>query len=150
MHPPHLHLRFRVALGFVLTCRLTHLRMPDAIPIRRISGLPPASFRFHLAMDTLAIGYVLGATSCTRDFHPLERAHAGRTTTNPRDHLVSGAIDLGKPGSVLLSLEIQPTIIGPKAFHCPVRNGKEWYHFGMAARLRALSVRCCAPAKRIS
>ena len=54
--------------------------MPDAIPIRRISGLPPASFRFHLAMDTLAIGCVLGATSCTRDFHPLERAHAGRTT----------------------------------------------------------------------
>ena len=53
--------------------------MPDAISIRRISGLPPASFRFHLAMDTLAIGYVLGATSCTRDFHPLERAHAGRT-----------------------------------------------------------------------
>ena len=32
-----------------------------------------------------------------------------------------------KPGSVLLSLEIQPTIIGPEAFHCPVRNGKEWY-----------------------
>ena len=44
-----------------------------------------------------------------------------------------------KPGSVLLSLEIQPTIIGPEAFHCPVRNGKEWYHFGMAAGQRALT-----------
>ena len=32
----------------------------------------------------------------------------------------------GEPGNVLLSLEIQPTIIGAKAFHCPVRNGKEW------------------------
>ena len=29
--------------------------------------------------DTLALGYVLGATPCTRDFHPLERAHAERT-----------------------------------------------------------------------
>lgn len=43
---------------------------------------------------------------------------------------------MDKPGSDLLSLEIQPTIIGPEAFHCPVRNGKEWYHFGMAARQR--------------
>ena len=38
------------------------------------------------------------------------------------------------PGSVLLSLEIQPTIIGPKVFHGPVRNGKEWFRPGMAAR----------------
>lgn len=44
-----------------------------------------------------------------------------------------------KPGSVLLSLEIQPTIIGPEAFHCPVRNGKEWYRHGMAAGQSLLS-----------
>ena len=54
--------------------------MPDVVLVHRISGLPRASFRFHLAMDTLASGYALGATSCARDFHPLERAHAGRTT----------------------------------------------------------------------
>ena len=53
--------------------------MPDVVLVHRISGLPRASFRFHLAMDTLASGYALGATSCARDFHPLERAHAGRT-----------------------------------------------------------------------
>ena len=53
--------------------------MPDVVLVHRISGLPRASFRFHLAMDTLASGYVLGATPCARDFHPLERAHAGRT-----------------------------------------------------------------------
>ncbi|HAF65232.1 MAG TPA: hypothetical protein DCL09_04930, partial [Sutterella sp.] len=34
--------------------------------------------------DTLALGYVLGATPCTRDFHPLERAHAERTVSKPR------------------------------------------------------------------
>lgn len=76
----HLHLGFRVASGFILFGRLTHLRMPYAVSVRQVSGLPPASFRSRLAADTLALGYVLGATPCTRDFHPLERAHAERTT----------------------------------------------------------------------
>ena len=78
MYLLHLHLGFRVASGFILFCRLTHLRMPYAVSVRQVSGLPPASFRSRLAADTLALGYVLGATPCTRDFHPLERAHAER------------------------------------------------------------------------
>ena len=28
------------------------------------------------------------------------------------------------------------TIIGAKAFHCPVRDGKEWYHLAMVVRRR--------------
>ena len=56
--------------------------MPYAVSVRQVSGLPPASFRSRLAADTLALGYVLGATPCTRDFHPLERAHAERTKKN--------------------------------------------------------------------
>lgn len=79
MYLLHLHLWFRVALGFVLICRLAHHRMPHAVPVRKVSGLLTASFRFHLAVDTLAFSYALGATSCARDFHPLEHAHAGRT-----------------------------------------------------------------------
>ncbi|WP_143183126.1 hypothetical protein [Duodenibacillus massiliensis] len=79
----HLHLGFRVASGFILFGRLTHLRMPYAVSVRQVSGLPPASFRSRLAADTLALGYVLGATPCTRDFHPLERAHAERTNKSP-------------------------------------------------------------------
>ena len=39
-----------------------------------------------------------------------------------------------EPGNVLLSPEIQPTIIGAKAFHCPVRNGKEWDRLAMVTR----------------
>jgi hypothetical protein len=31
------------------------------------------------------------------------------------------------------------TIIGAKAFHCPVRDGKEWYHFAMVVRHKGLS-----------
>ena len=79
MYLLHLHLGFRVASGFILFSRLTHLQMPYAVSVRQVSGLPPASFRSRLAADTLALGYVLGATPCTRDFHPLERAHAERT-----------------------------------------------------------------------
>jgi hypothetical protein len=32
------------------------------------------------------------------------------------------------------------TIIGAKAFHCPVRDGKEWYHLAMVVRRNFLSV----------
>jgi hypothetical protein len=34
--------------------------MPNVISVRQTRSLPPASFRFHLTMDTLALGYVLG------------------------------------------------------------------------------------------
>ena len=30
------------------------------------------------------------------------------------------------------------TIIGAKAFHCPVRDGKEWYHLAMVVRRNGL------------
>ncbi|HJB04858.1 MAG TPA: hypothetical protein H9715_03800, partial [Candidatus Merdibacter merdigallinarum] len=39
----------------------------------------PASFRFHLTMDTLAFGYILPTTGRIRDFHPLETCAARRT-----------------------------------------------------------------------
>ena len=49
---------------------------------RGLVGSPhPASFRFHLTMDTLAFGYTLPATGRIRDFHPLETCAARRTTT---------------------------------------------------------------------
>ena len=70
IYPPHLHREFRIAWGFSLCCNLTHSHMPDAVPVRRTNGLPRASFRFHLTMDTLAFGYALGAIPCARDFHP--------------------------------------------------------------------------------
>ena len=48
---------------------------------RRLVGSPhPASFRFHLTMDTLAFGYILPTTGRIRDFNPLETCAARRTT----------------------------------------------------------------------
>ena len=54
---------------------------------------------------------------------------------NLRYHFDTGGFNC-EPDDVLLSLEIQPTIIGDKMFHCPVRNGKEWYHLSMVIRQR--------------
>ncbi len=62
IHLLHLHREFRVALDFSLLCNLTHSHMPDAVSVRQVDGLPRASFRFHLTMDTLASSYALGAT----------------------------------------------------------------------------------------
>ena len=57
------------------------------ISVRQTRDLPvvslfphPASFRFHLAMDTLAFGYILPTTGRIRDLHPLETCAAGRTS----------------------------------------------------------------------
>ena len=49
------------------------------IPVRRARVLPLPSFRFRLAADTLGFGYDLPTAGQSRDFHPLERALAGRT-----------------------------------------------------------------------
>ncbi|RGH08183.1 hypothetical protein DWW59_02330 [Firmicutes bacterium AF16-15] len=57
------------------------------ISVRQTRDLPvvslfphPASFRFHLTVDTLAFGYILPTTGRIRDFNPLETCAAGRTT----------------------------------------------------------------------
>ncbi|RGO24566.1 hypothetical protein DXB23_09305 [Dorea sp. OM02-2LB] len=57
------------------------------ISVRQTRDLPvvslfphPASFRFHLTMDTLAFGYILPTTGRIRDFNPLETCAAGRTS----------------------------------------------------------------------
>ena len=50
------------------------------IPVRQAKGLPTASFRFHLTMDTLAVQLCTSSLPTrTRDFHPLERAHGAQT-----------------------------------------------------------------------
>src|SRR5690606_15634091 len=40
-----------------------------AIPVRRASDLPAASFRFHLAMDTLAVRLTIPAAGLVEDLH---------------------------------------------------------------------------------
>ena len=53
----HLHHKPRIALDFVLPCKLVQLTYAlYAVSVRQAGILPPASFRFHLTMDTLAFG----------------------------------------------------------------------------------------------
>ncbi len=49
------------------------------ISVRQASDLPPASFRFPVTQDTLALGYILPAVGRIRGFHSLKHAPAGRT-----------------------------------------------------------------------
>ena len=109
IYPPHLHREFRIAWGFSFFGNLTHSHMPDAVPVRRTNGLPRASFRFHLTMDTLAFGYILPATGRIRDFHPLETC-AARRTTNKR------AVSQGHSSFIFLLVYI--FIIFPSVLPC--------------------------------
>ena len=54
------------------------------ISVRQASDLPPASFRFPVTQDTLALGYILPAVGRIGDFHPLKHAPAGRTKNSGR------------------------------------------------------------------
>jgi len=49
------------------------VRVPQAV------HLPPISFGFSLAADTLTIGYSRRSPAPAPDFHRVDNAHAGRT-----------------------------------------------------------------------
>ena len=53
--------------------------MPDVISVRQTGSLPPASFRFPVAGDTLALSYALGTTYPCSGLSPVRlrpcRAH---------------------------------------------------------------------------
>ena len=66
------------ALPSCMTLYEISVRQTRDLPV--VSLFPhPASFRFHLTMDTLAFGYILPTTGWIRDFNPLETCAAGRT-----------------------------------------------------------------------
>ncbi|MCQ4836157.1 hypothetical protein NE556_13160, partial [[Clostridium] symbiosum] len=54
----------------------------------------PASFRFHLTMNTLAFSYILPTTGRIPDFHRLETCAAGRTEkkTSMRPNLMNALV----------------------------------------------------------
>ena len=62
------------------------------VSVRQASDLPPASFRFPVTQDTLALGYILPAVGRIRDFHPLKHAPAGRTMKMERTQVRSISI----------------------------------------------------------
>ena len=89
--PGNAHLHSRLCLPHIrpcFPCRYRALKIyafsPSVaalytFPVRQASALPAASFRFHLAMDTLAVQLTLPTTKRVVDFHHQVVAHAGRT-----------------------------------------------------------------------
>src|SRR2546425_9403476 len=73
--PPHLRTsfpyRYRTLSLFALS---SSLHASYAISVRRASALPAASFRFHLAMDTLAVRLTIPPVGFVGDFHSLVSA----------------------------------------------------------------------------
>ena len=56
-------------LGFTDICLLTPPHRLYPLPVRQASILPAASFRFHLAMDTLAVQLTFPLAGYVKDFH---------------------------------------------------------------------------------
>ena len=80
IHLPHL-LVLPATFGLHLSWQ-TYPYFPAlyVVPVRQAKVLLTASFRFHLAMDTLAVQLCTSSLPTrTRDFHPLERAHGAQT-----------------------------------------------------------------------
>ena len=83
--------RFRVVIGLRLVLQPYPRLQPvndfcssgQRFALGLVGSPKPASFRFHLTMDTLAFGYVLPTTGRAPDLHRLETCAAGRTK-NPR------------------------------------------------------------------
>ena len=93
------------------------------ISVRQASDLPPASFRFPVTRDTLALGYILPAVGRIRDFHPLKHAPAGRT--------LKKASPIGETFLFVLALPIFPashpaSIVGADELNFCVRDGNRW------------------------
>ncbi|MDQ0496553.1 hypothetical protein [Paenibacillus brasilensis] len=70
--------------------------------------LPPASFRFRLATDTLALGYGRRSPAPVRDSHPKDDAHAGRTQAKARPHAVGLLVmdDSLHEGYILIAMHL--------------------------------------------
>ena len=85
IYPPHL-LLLPATFGLHLFWQTyPYFRALYVISVRRTKGLPTASFRFHLTMDTLAVQlYTSSLPRRVRDFHPLERAHGAQTKKPPK------------------------------------------------------------------
>ena len=66
-------------LGFNLFGSLTRQHMPETVSVRKVNGLPRASFSRNLAVQALPLAMCLAPPPAFRDFHPIEFAHAERT-----------------------------------------------------------------------
>ena len=73
--PPHIRASFPYRYRTLkIIAFLSSLHASYAISVRRASASPAASFRFHLAMDTLAVRLTIPPVGFVGDFHSLVSA----------------------------------------------------------------------------
>src|SRR6266404_4901878 len=73
--PPHIRTSFPYRYRTLkILASSSSLHASYAISVRQTSALPAASFRFHLAMDTLAVRLMVPPVGSIGDFHSLVRA----------------------------------------------------------------------------
>src|SRR6266478_6103993 len=69
--PPHIRPSFPYRYWTLkIYASSSSLHASYAISVRQTSVLPAASFRFHLAMDTLAVRLTIPPVGLVGDFHP--------------------------------------------------------------------------------
>src|SRR5258708_13538040 len=89
--PPHIRTSFPYRYWTLeIYASSSSLHASYAISVRRASALPAASFRLHLAMDTLAVRLMVPPVGSMGDFHSLVSApcpahkNAGRDARPPQ------------------------------------------------------------------
>ena len=75
-------------------------------------ALPTASFRFHLAMDTLAVQLEISTATLSRVFHPLAMNHASHTKEGAAGYRLrpDDAQHLEERGNVTLKVLPPPSL----------------------------------------
>ena len=63
------HIAFRTGIGLSRYWPPCPGYAPHVVSVRQASALPAASFRFHLAMNTLAVWLTLAPVGCVENFH---------------------------------------------------------------------------------
>src|ERR1043166_3955432 len=91
--PPHLRTSFPYRYWTLkIIAFSSNLHASYAISVRQASVLPAASFRFHLAMDTLAVQLTVPPVGSVGHFHSLVRAPC-------RAHNENRGLDVPSPRS---------------------------------------------------
>src|SRR6266478_2653189 len=108
--PPHIRTSFPYRYRTLKILALSSsLRASYAISVRQTSALPAASFRFHLAMDTLAVRLMVPPVGSIGDFHSLVsapcRAHQKREGSPQTDYPLCRVRTLG----YLLGVDYRPS-----------------------------------------
>src|SRR5712692_10324084 len=95
--PPHLRTCFPYRYRTLkIIAFSSSLHASYAVSVRRASVLPAASFRFHLAMDTLAVRLTIPPVGFVGDFHSLVRAPCRAHKTEREGSLKSFPFSLSR------------------------------------------------------